>query len=195
MLRYAPMTKQANSIRIIAGTLGSRKISFPDRAEIRPTGDRIRETLFNWIQHEVDGSNCLDLFAGSGALGIEALSRGAKQAVFVEMNSVIAAALTENLQTLRLDNCEVCRQDALQWIASSASPEKFNIVFLDPPFDSDLLGKSCSELESSARLVSNCLIYIEQAHPVTPDDIPSTWSLLKEKKAGNVFYCLYKRNA
>lgn len=194
MLRYVSMTNQSNTIRIIAGTHRSRKVAFPDKAQIRPTGDRIRETLFNWIQQEVAGALCLDLFAGSGALGIEALSRSAGQAIFVETDPIIAAALSNNLKELQLDNSMVYQQDAQQWIESNSGSDKFNIVFLDPPFDSELLGKVTIALERSSILANQCLIYVEQAAPVSSDQIPSTWKLIKEKKAGNVFFYLYIRN-
>lgn len=188
------MTYKSNTIRIIGGTHRSRKIIFPDKEELRPTGDRTKETLFNWVQCKIDTAVCLDLFAGSGALGIEALSRGAQEVVFVEKNPFIAAALSNNIEMLKLTRCKVCQIDALRWVASNKINRKFNLVFLDPPFQSGLLSKSCSVLEKSVLLAKDCLIYIEQARPIAMGGVPSAWSLKKESKIGKVFSYLYSTN-
>ncbi|MBM88865.1 MAG: 16S rRNA (guanine(966)-N(2))-methyltransferase RsmD [Gammaproteobacteria bacterium] len=188
------MANEISTIRIIAGTHRSRKISFPNKEEVRPTGSRIRETLFNWVQYRISSAVCLDLFAGSGALGIEALSRGAREAVFIEKNPITAAALSQNIELLNLTKCEIHQIDALQWASTRQFTRKFNLVFLDPPFESSLLKKSCVALEKSELLAENCLIYVEKPNPANPEDVPLEWSMEKETKIGNVFFFLYSRN-
>ncbi|NKB34609.1 MAG: 16S rRNA (guanine(966)-N(2))-methyltransferase RsmD [Pseudomonadales bacterium] len=187
------MTNQTNTVRIISGSLRSRKISFPANKAVRPTGDRVRETLFNWVQSEIDGAVCLDLFAGSGALGIEALSRGAEEVVFVEAAKNIALALKENLELLQLHSGKIYHHDALSWIEEFNTTKTFDIVFLDPPFDTDLAATSCMKLEQSNLLNSQCRIYLELASEISELTLPENWKQIKEKKAGSVYFYLFVR--
>ena len=187
------MTNQANTLRIVAGDLRSRRITFPANGAIRPTGDRIRETLFNWLQSHTHNSVCLDLFAGSGALGIEAISRGANEVMFIEKESSIASALRSNLELLNITNGHVIHDDALSWIKAHNSAKPFDIVFLDPPFSSELLVESCELLERSDMLSSQCLIYIELAQSISEIKLPTNWKSVKGKQAGHIYYYLISR--
>ncbi len=159
--------------------------------EIRPTPDRVRETLFNWLGTRVIGARCLDLFAGSGALGIEALSRGAAVTVFVEQNAAVARALAELLVTLKAQNAQVEREDALRFLTRPATP--FDIVFLDPPFASGLLSKAAELLERCHWLAPDALVYVECSARDSLPPLPDNWQLLKAKRAGEVGYYLFAR--
>lgn len=142
------------SLRIIAGKWRSRKIGFAQLEELRPTSNRIRETLFNWLQDSVVGENCLDLFAGSGACGIEALSRGAGSAVFIENNQQAAVQIEKNLALLGEENIDVWCTNVMDWLASSkpSGVQQYGIVFIDPPYSSDLEITCCDQLEKSGKL-------------------------------------------
>lgn len=186
------MKSYKNSIRIIGGDLRSRKIDFPTITGLRPTSDRIRETLFNWIQMDLAGNNCLDLFAGSGALGIESLSRGASSVTFVEENQQAAKSIEENLDRFHLSDGHVICSDAHNWIDTQNLPvTKYDVVFLDPPFSTNTIASTCQHLDSSPLLNQACKIYIESG--TNPNEIifPQGWRRLKEKKAGQVFFCLF----
>jgi len=169
-----------NSLRIISGKWRSRRIKFPTESQIRPTPERIRETVFNWLQTYIAGSCCLDLFAGSGALGIEALSRGAVKVYFVEQNFKAVAKLQENLDMLKAKSFEVINSDCLQFIKKSK--KKFDIIFMDPPFDRDLLNKSIDLLNKSAIIKPDTLICIESPRPKI--DFADKLEILKSTKAG-----------
>lgn len=133
-----------SQVRIIGGSLRGRKLSFADLPGLRPTGDRVRETLFNWLQPLIEGARCLDLFAGSGALGIEAVSRGAAEVVLVDNAPAVIRQLEKNRSAFNLDRLTVVRADALQFLDRAPSP--FDLVFLDPPFHGDLLQPLCQRL-------------------------------------------------
>lgn len=191
-----PMKKQGatqgNSLRVIGGQWRSRRLSFPDLQGLRPTPGRVRETLFNWLQEKVPGARCLDLFAGSGACGIEALSRGAAHVTFVDQARSATAAIQDNLQSLGTDSAEVVCEDALAWLGRQSRPPKpFSLVFLDPPFGSNDLAAACRLLESQGLLEPGALIYIESGG--VSEDLPAGWQRLKLKKAGAVHYSLFKR--
>ena len=179
-----------NQLRIIAGQWGGRKLTFPDLPGVRPTSDRIRETLFNWLQADIIGSRCLDLFAGSGAVGFEALSRGAAEMVFVDNVQAVVSQLNQNLTMLKNEKGQVFRGDALSFVQRD-DMVPFDVIFLDPPFRSGLLGKSISALEQSSCLKKGSLIYIESEKQLDVA-IPGNWDSLKEKKAGQVKYALYE---
>ncbi len=184
-----------NHVRIIGGSLRSRKVSFPDADGLRPTADRIRETLFNWLQFDLQGKHCLDLFAGSGVLGIEALSRGAASTLFIEKNPQAANLLASNLKQLELDSGIVQCGDALKWISQTAGDtRKFDIVFIDPPFASNYLSELITLLDQQPIFDSYCKLYIES--PISFDEIPAlkNWTQLKAKKAGKVFFSLWQFN-
>lgn len=180
-------------IRIIGGEWRGRKVRFPQAATLRPTPDRVRETVFNWLQFDVAGTRCLDLFAGSGALGFEALSRGASRVVFVERDAAAAAAIRDTLDRLHCDRGRVEQQDAFQFLAS-APPEPFDIVFLDPPYDQRWLERSCALLERGDWLASSAWIYLEDAASAGAPCLPSGWALLRSKTAGDVGYHLARRD-
>jgi 16S rRNA (guanine966-N2)-methyltransferase len=182
----------SNTVRLIAGDLRRRQLQFPDAEGLRPTGDRIRETLFNWLQDACPAANCLDLYAGSGALGIEAISRGAAWLDLVEANPLVAHALEENLSKLEISNARVSQCRAEHWL-EQANERRYQIVFLDPPFKSDDLPASCARLEDSGLLDRNCLIYIEQDKPLAEALLPDNWLQTRSKKAGQVYYYLFRR--
>lgn len=190
--RVARGTK-ARMLRIIGGTWRGRTWRFPE-GDIRPTPDRVRETLFNWLSAHIAGARCLDLFAGSGALGLEALSRGAARAVFVDKS---AAAARELRQTLKLwggvqpPPAQVHVADAAAYL--TGQPEVFDVVFLDPPFAAGLLDQSMARLEAGAWLAPHALIYLECAARAPLPGLPATWTLAKSGRAGEVGYHLLRR--
>ena len=172
-------------LRIIGGQWRSRRLPVVDLAGLRPTTDRVRETLFNWLQNDVPGARCLDLFAGSGALGFEAASRGAASVVMLEKQAQAASVLMENIRTLQADNIQLVQQDAMQWLQKPPAT-CFDIVFLDPPFDL---------LEQNGFLAENACIYLEiDSHQALPE-IPASWRVQREKKAGQVGYYLIRRES
>jgi 16S rRNA (guanine966-N2)-methyltransferase len=180
-------------LRIIGGSWRGRRFRFADVPDIRPTPDRVRETLFNWLGSRVVGARCLDLFAGSGALGLEALSRGAASTVFVEQNALITRTLAELLTTLGAQNASVEREDALRFLGRAATA--FDIVFLDPPFGGGLLSKAAERLERGTWLAPAALVYVESSAREALPALPDTWALLKAKQAGEVGYHLFARAA
>jgi 16S rRNA (guanine966-N2)-methyltransferase len=184
---------QSRVIRIIGGSWRGRRFRFADVAEIRPTPDRVRETLFNWLGSRVVGARCLDLFAGSGALGLEALSRGATSAVFVEQNTLATRALAAFLAELNAQAARVEREDALRFLERPATP--FDIVFLDPPFSAGLLQKVADRLERRDWLAPDALVYVESSAREALPPLPGNWQLLKAKQAGEVGYHLFARAA
>lgn len=184
---------QSRVIRIIGGSWRGRRFRFADVPDIRPTPDRVRETLFNWLGSRVIGARCLDLFAGSGALGLEALSRGAAAAVLVDQNTVITRALTALVAELDAKAAHVEREDALRFLTHASQP--FDIVFLDPPFAAGLLSKVAQRLEQQGWLAPDALVYVEYAAREALPPLPDTWQLLKAKKAGEVGYHLFARKA
>ncbi|PRB79006.1 16S rRNA (guanine(966)-N(2))-methyltransferase RsmD [Pseudomonas sp. MYb185] len=185
-------TRQSQ-LRIIAGEWRSRRFSFTEQPGLRPTPDRVRETLFNWLSAYIEGARCLDLFAGSGALTLEALSRGAATALSCDLSREVVETLRGHLQTLQCERGEVRQQDALSLLASS--PETpFDVVFLDPPFHQDLLIPACTALEANGWLSTDALIYTESE--TAPDRLPHppNWQLHRQKKAGQVWYSLWQRH-
>lgn len=179
-------------LRIIGGSWRGRKLSFPDVDGLRPTGDRIRETLFNWLAPEIQNSRCLDIFAGSGALGVEALSRGAALGVFIERNAKAAAQLRINLQTLKAEHGRVIHDDALTLLQRGNTDEPFHIVFVDPPFSLDLWQAVIDALEAGNWLADDATIYIEAGRDSVYQP-PINWQLHREKFAGQVCYRLFYR--
>lgn len=178
----------ANRLRIIGGQWRSRVLRFPDSEGLRPTPDRVRETLFNWLGQRLDGLSCLDLFAGSGALGFEARSRGALRVVLVERDRAVAAQLRRTAQDLGEASLEVVQADALGWLARDSS--RYDIVFLDPPYAAGLLQPALAAIER--HLQPGARVYVESAEPL--DVNPDTWALIKQARAGAVHYGLLARN-
>jgi 16S rRNA (guanine966-N2)-methyltransferase len=190
--RASPKAAQNNQLRIIAGLWRGRKLSFPDIDGLRPTGDRIRETLFNWLAPEIQGSRCLDLFAGSGALGIEALSRGADTSVLVERDTKAAAHLKANLEILKAEQGRVVHADALGLLQKGNTDAPYHIIFIDPPFQLHLWQSVIDALEAGNWLADNATLYIESGR----DDEyqpPINWQLHRDKHAGAVSYRLFYR--
>ncbi len=159
---------------------------------LRPTSERIRETLFNWLTPHIRGARCLDLFAGTGALGLEALSRGAKSAMFVESSAQAVATLNANIKVLGAAAATVRQMDALQYL-KVPSAGKYDLVFLDPPFAADLTGELCRLLEDSGALSDRCLVYLEQDRSRAETTLPEAWKIVNNKTAGNVRYRLAQR--
>ncbi|WP_207060691.1 16S rRNA (guanine(966)-N(2))-methyltransferase RsmD [Motiliproteus sp. SC1-56] len=181
-----------NQLRIIGGDWRGRKLSFPDLPGLRPTPDRLRETLFNWLQPWVPGARCLDLFAGSGALGLEALSRGADHATFVEQAPAAAAQLRANLALLGAQDCKVAAGSLPGWLQQP--PERpWDLVFLDPPYRQGLLSDCCALLESQGYLATDAAIYLEAEQELGVPRVPSNWTLHREKRAGQVASYLFLR--
>ena len=184
---------QARQLRIIAGHWRGRRWQFPT-GEIRPTGNRVRETLFNWLQGKIDGRRCLDLYAGSGALGLEALSRGAAHCVFVDQDAKVIDRLGDVLREWGAGSVQVelARSSAAQYLARAAQP--VGLVFLDPPFAGDELARSTARLASGGWLTRDALIYLERPRDAPLPTLPASWQALRSGTAGAVGYDLYQRS-
>jgi 16S rRNA (guanine966-N2)-methyltransferase len=185
-------------LRIIGGQWRGRKLRFPALPGLRPSPDRVRETLFNWLMPELSGARCLDLFAGSGALGLEALSRGAADCWFIDNSSPASRQIQAHLTTLQCSAGHVITHDARAWLATkstttSAATPPFHIVFLDPPFRQGWLNECCALLERGGWLTDHALIYIECGADEQPPLPPSNWLLHRDKRAGQVAYRLFRR--
>ena len=174
----------AGQIRIIGGQWRGRKLPVPDSA-------RVRETLFNWLAPDIQEARCLDCFAGSGALGLEALSRYAASATLLEMERSVAQQLSQNLQTLRATQGKVVQTNTLQWLSQPGEP--FDVIFVDPPFRKGLLLETLTLLENNGWLAENALIYVESEVEHGTPVAPANWDLYREKIAGQVAYRLYQR--
>jgi 16S rRNA (guanine966-N2)-methyltransferase len=191
-----PMNPRATSsptgkLRIIGGSLRGSKLVVPDAPGLRPTADRVRETVFNWLMPFIGGARCLDLFAGTGALGIEALSRGASWVDFIETDPRLAQALRDNLQRLHQESATVRCGDAITILASAPPAQPCDIAFLDPPFTASLWEAAAGALHAGGWLRDGALIYVEmpaQAQPV----LPPQWELHRSATAGSVRYLLYR---
>jgi len=184
----------ANQVRIIAGRHRGRRLHFVPGHGLRPTPDRVRETLFNWLQGEIHGAHCLDLFAGSGALGLEALSRGASFLLAVEHNRAAVQRLRENIALLHEQSAaRVLQADAIRLLGTPPD-RRFDIVFLDPPFAAGLLPEACRLLEENAWLQPDALIYIEQDAKQDWPELPTSWSLHREGAAGQSAHRLLRRS-
>jgi 16S rRNA (guanine966-N2)-methyltransferase len=187
----------ARRLRIIGGIWRGRRLRFPPSPEIRPTPDRVRETLFNWLAPRVPGARCLDLFAGSGALGLEALSRGAAHVTFVERDPRAAREIAARLEEWGARAASVEPADARAFLEGRPAAQ-FDIVFLDPPFASTLLEEATARLEQGGWLSDDALIYVERPADATaaaPGALPPSWTPLRAKQAGEVGYHLYSRAA
>ena len=185
---------RSNSIRIIGGEFRGRRLGFPEVPGLRPTPDRLRETLFNWLQGQTEGASCLDLFAGSGALGLEALSRGAQTVRFVDQSRVVIRQMEKNLQLLGLqERAEVVSADGMRLISREAD-QAFDMVFLDPPFARDWLEKACRVLEQNGWLKPRSWIYLEQDSRGTWPSLPDTWCIHRQGRAGQAACALVRRD-
>ena len=187
----ADKKSQPGRLRIVAGKWRSRLLQIADVPGLRPTSERIRETLFNWLVPKIGGARCLDLFAGTGALGLEALSRGAKEVVLVEKSQTAVATLASNVESLEATGATVIHGDAFDYLQRDDT-DRFDIVFLDPPFADAKLGDLCRLLAGSELLAPAAWIYIEEDRAAPEADLPDTWQVIKTKNAGNVRYSLVR---
>ncbi|MBN8727507.1 MAG: 16S rRNA (guanine(966)-N(2))-methyltransferase RsmD [Xanthomonadales bacterium] len=184
-------TPRGGTLRIIGGSLRGSRLAVPERPGLRPTPDRLRETLFNWLMPWIEGARCLDLYAGTGALGIEALSRGAASCVFVERDPGLADALRANLARLRAAGGEVVQGDALDYLRNAPAC-RFDIAFIDPPFDADAWAAALAALEDSGVLADGALVHVESPREVACA-VPPDWQLHRQGHAGEVGHALYRR--
>ena len=183
--------KGSGTLRIIGGDWRGRRLEFPSSPNLRPTGDRIRETLFNWLAAEVGGSRCLDLFAGSGALGLEALSRGARHCTFLETSSAAIEGINAHLSLLNaVDRGRVINTNALSW-----REDPFDIVFVDPPFSDNLAIDSLKHLINNQLLTDSALVYLEVASTASLEDLPPALSIIRDKQSGAVRYLLLEQQS
>ncbi|QXO17501.1 16S rRNA (guanine(966)-N(2))-methyltransferase RsmD [Vibrio ostreae] len=190
-----PSQKQAPSgqVRIISGLWRGRKLPVHDAEGLRPTTDRVKETLFNWLAQDIPHAKCLDLFAGSGGLGFESASRQADKVTMLEMNSQAFSQLKTNIASLKATNIEAIHTDSLAFLRQSG--QAYDVVFIDPPFRQGLLQESVALLEQNGWLADNAMIYIECEKELAMADLPPNWELYREKTAGQVCYRLFERTS
>ncbi|MFD2231905.1 16S rRNA (guanine(966)-N(2))-methyltransferase RsmD [Alkalimarinus sediminis] len=184
-------SETTGTLRVIGGQWRSRRLSFSAVEGLRPTTDRVRETLFNWVAPVITGARCLDLFTGSGALGLEALSREAGSVTFIDQSSIATRSLKQNLQLLNATNATVINTDAVKWLKTETPESPFNIVFIDPPFRCGLVYECVEQLQSRPLLTSGAYIYIEIEKEAMRPNVPPNWQLHREKEAGQVRYMLF----
>lgn len=192
--RISTQNRPTGEVRVIAGLWRGRKLPVLNAEGLRPTTDRVKETLFNWLMMDVAGSRCLDCFAGSGSLGIEALSRQAQAVVFLEKFADAANQLKKNLVSLKTENGKVIQTDTLQFLAQKNSETPFDLVFVDPPFHQSFVPQVLTALEQNGWLAESALIYIETEKNHSPLTLPEHWQVIKEKTAGQVVSRLIRIN-
>jgi len=192
--RHKTDKARSGRLRIVAGNWRSRLLDIADVPGLRPTSERIRETLFNWLVPRINGARCLDLFAGTGALGLEALSRGASSVVFVEKSAEAVETLRANVKTLGAEGAVVHAMDALDYLRGE-HPQRFDLVFLDPPFAADMVDELCRLLDEHKLLTNDACVYLEQDRSRPEPALPDGWRVLKNKTAGNVRYMLVQQEA
>jgi 16S rRNA (guanine966-N2)-methyltransferase len=191
-----PMAKKNNQrkgsqqLRIIGGDWRSRRIHFADAPGLRPTMDKVRETVFNWLQWDIEGKLILDCFAGSGALGYEALSRGAKEVTFLELNPKAASCIRESLASLEASNAQVFQTDAVAWLRQQENLELFDVIFLDPPFGKELLAPAVELI--AAKVKKDCLVYVEVEANADLSCIPENWLEAKRKDGKEFSFMLFE---
>jgi 16S rRNA (guanine966-N2)-methyltransferase len=176
----------ANRLRIVGGLWRSRVLRFPDAEGLRPTPDRVRETLFNWLGQRLTGLACVDLFAGSGALGFEAMSRGAARVVLVERDRKVCEQLVRSARELGAEDLEVVHADAMEWLARPG--ERYDVAFVDPPYASGLAADALGRL--GARLNAGARVYVEASE--IPQSPSPAWTRLREGAAGAVKFALFE---
>jgi 16S rRNA (guanine966-N2)-methyltransferase len=184
---FPSKSAKTNQVRINAGVWRSRMLKFPDVQGLRPTPERVRITVFNWLGQDLTGKTCLDLFAGTGAFGFEALSRNAKNVTMIENSNAAFKALLQNQTMLKAENCQILNQDALQFLANNV--QKFDVIFCDPPYNNAWLDKLLPVLNQ--QLTENGALYVEAEFAIQSD---ATWHVKKQDKAGNVVYHLMELN-
>ena len=178
------------TLRIIGGQWRGRKFQFPAVEHLRPTPDRVRETIFNWLMPYIGGACCLDLFSGSGALGLEALSRGASEVCFVDTSKKVIENLKQICKTVNTDRASFYHGSAESYLKNE--PQAFDIVFLDPPYDLDLIPETSSLLQTGAWLKPGAWIYLEHDGRLDLSKLPTQWQAYRDKVAGQVHYSLYQ---
>jgi 16S rRNA (guanine966-N2)-methyltransferase len=188
-----PKSSYPRKLRIIGGRWRGRRLDVFESEGLRPTPDRVRETLFNWLQPYIAGASCLDLFAGTGALCLEALSRGAADVVMVEKAAPVAQRLRQHVERLEAAGAEVVLADAVDFL--QRPPRAFDIVFLDPPFKSNLIADCAALVEARGWIKPGGLVYIEAPSRMNELALPATWELIRSKKAGQVGYHLARKTA
>ena len=179
----------AGRLRIVAGNWRSRLLEIADVPGLRPTSERVRETLFNWLALRIEGARCLDLFAGTGALGLEALSRGATSVVFVDSSRRAARTIEKNVRSLEADGAVIHHGDAMEYLRS-AQRGSFDIVFLDAPFAAEMLEEVCRRVDELKILAPGATVYLEQDRARPGPQLPAGWVVLRKKTAGQVRYSL-----
>lgn len=187
--RAGKVPEPPGRVRIVAGKWRGRFLTVADAPGLRPTPERIRETLFNWLAPRIDGSHCLDLFAGTGVLGLEALSRGAEDVILVERSAAAIRALRESVEALAAERAVIHEGDAWQFLRGRQATA-CDVVFLDPPYADERLGELFTLLAENGWLAGNAVVYYEQLRGREPPPLPEGWNVLREKTAGNVRYCL-----
>ena len=192
--RHAKPASGTHRLRIIAGRWRGRRLEFPATEGLRPTSDRVRETLFNWLAPMITGARCLDLFAGSGALGIEALSRGASHVVMVDNNTTVVSQLHDHLATLHAQNAQIIHANALGYL-QSVPEQGFDVVFLDPPYHKNLLAPCCELLRCPGWLKPGAHIYLETERDLPLTMLALNWRVIRSKSAGQVSYHLAIKDA
>ena len=180
-------------IRIISGLWRGRKLPVHDAEGLRPTTDRVKETVFNWLAQDVPQAKCLDLFAGSGSLGFEAASRQAELVTLIELNPAAFKQLEQNIVSLKATNIVAKKTDALQYLQQPGTP--YHVVFIDPPFRKGLLSEAVALLEQNGWLAEDAMIYIETEKELAIEGLPESWHLHREKSAGQVSFRLYQRQS
>ena len=188
--RAGDRTSPRGWFRIIGGAWRGRKFPIPDEPGVRPTPDRVRETLFNWLAPVIEGARCLDLYAGSGALGLEALSRGASKAVFVDRSATVCGAVRAALEAVQSSAGEIRRLDAGRFLDGPA--ESFDVVFLDPPFREGLVTETLARLSQGGWLAPGASVYIESEREAGPPEPPAGWIVARSATAGQVGYHLVR---
>jgi 16S rRNA (guanine(966)-N(2))-methyltransferase RsmD len=176
---------KTNQVRINAGVWRSRLLKFPDVEGLRPTPERVRITVFNWLGQDMTGKTCLDLFAGTGAFGFEALSRNAKNVTMIENSNLAYKSLIQNQTLLKAENCQILSQDAMQFLTNNT--QKFDIIFCDPPYNKGWITKILPLLNQ--HLNENGVVYVEAEFEIKSNE---NWQMMKQNKAGNIFYRLLK---
>ncbi|MDH2998529.1 16S rRNA (guanine(966)-N(2))-methyltransferase RsmD [Pasteurellaceae bacterium LFhippo2] len=184
--RNSQQNRPMGEVRVIAGLWRGRKLPVLNAEGLRPTTDRVKETLFNWLMMDIAGSRCLDCFAGSGSLGIESLSRQAQAVTFLEKFANASDQLKKNLVSLKTQNGTVIHTDTLQYLSQKNGGEAFDIVFVDPPFNMGFVPKVLAHLAQNNWLAPNALIYVETEKDHPQLELPDHWIVLKEKTAGQV---------
>ena len=177
--------KKQNSVRINAGVWRSRLLQFPDINGLRPSPERVRQTVFNWLGQDMTSRSCLDIFAGTGVFSFEALSRNAKSVVMVELSKQAAKSLSQNQALLKAENCQILNMDAMQFLASNQ--QKFDLIFCDPPYQKQWLDQLLPIL--GEHLADDGVLYAEAEYKIESN---ANWKVLKQSKAGNVYYHLLK---